>query len=99
MEFVIPQEGSVSFPYVMTLLKGAPHLENGKKLLDFTLSDEGQALWAKAYLRPARPVALPPEIEARFLPAADYARARPVDLAALAAAQKGFAVRYLAEVS
>ena len=56
VEFVIPQEGSVSFPYVMTLLANAPHLANGKKLLDFTLSDEGQKLWAAAYLRPARPV-------------------------------------------
>ncbi|GAN80770.1 ABC transporter substrate-binding protein [Acidocella aminolytica] len=98
-EFVIPQEGTVSFPYVMTLLKGAPHLANGKKLLDFTLSDEGQKLWAAAYLRPARPIQLPAEIEARFLPAKDYSRAKPVDLTALAAAQKGFSARYLAEVS
>lgn len=99
VDFVIPREGTVSFPYVMTLLAHAPHLANGKKLLDFTLSDEGQKLWAEAYLRPARPIQLPAEIEARFLPASDYARAKPVDLAALAAAQKGFATRYLAEVS
>lgn len=96
--FVIPQEGSVTFPYVMSLVKDAPHAANGRKLLDFVLSDAGQALWARAYLRPVRDVKLPPEIAARFLPASDYARARPLDLAALAAAQKGFAERYLREV-
>ena len=96
--FVIPQEGSVTFPSVMSLVKDAPHAANGRKLLDFVLSDAGQALWARAYLRPVRDVKLPPEIAARFLPASDYARARPLDLAALAAAQKGFAERYLREV-
>jgi putative spermidine/putrescine transport system substrate-binding protein len=98
VEFVIPAEGTVSFPYVMVLLANAPHEANGKRLLDFVLSDEGQALWAAAYLRPARPIALPATVAAQFLPASDYARAKPVDLAAVAAAQKGFSARYLAEV-
>jgi putative spermidine/putrescine transport system substrate-binding protein len=31
-EFVIPCEGSVTFPYVMTLNKGAPRPENAKKI-------------------------------------------------------------------
>ncbi|CAH2602151.1 Extracellular solute-binding protein [Rhodovastum atsumiense] len=96
--FIIPREGSVTFPYVMALVANAPHAANGKKLLDFVLSDKGQALWAAAYLRPVRASALSPELAARFLPASDYARARPLDLAALTAAQKGFSERYLREV-
>ncbi|MFG1302042.1 ABC transporter substrate-binding protein [Xanthobacter sp. V3C-3] len=93
--FVIPCEGTVVVPYVMTMVKGAPHPEAAKKILDYVLSDKGQAMWAKAYLRPARNVALPPEVESRFLPAADYARAKPVDYARMEAAQKGFSEAYL----
>jgi putative spermidine/putrescine transport system substrate-binding protein len=96
--FVIPTEGTVAVPYVMSLVKGAPHAENGKKVLDFVLSDEGQALWAKAFLRPVRSAAMPADAKAKFLPDSEYARVKPVDFAAMAAAQKGFTDRYLAEV-
>lgn len=96
--FVIPCEGTVVVPYVMTMVKGAPHPEAAKKILDYVLSDKGQAMWAKAYLRPARNVALPPDVASRFLPAADYARAKPVDYARMEAAQKGFSDAYLTVV-
>ncbi|WP_238120481.1 MULTISPECIES: ABC transporter substrate-binding protein [unclassified Xanthobacter] len=96
--FVIPCEGTVVVPYVMTMVKGAPHPEAARKILDYVLSDKGQAMWAQAYLRPARAVELPKEISERFLPAADYARAKPVDYAKMEAAQKGFAEAYLNEV-
>lgn len=67
-------------------------------MLDFVLSDEGQAIWAKAYLRPVRASAMPKEVQAQFLPAAEYARAKTVDYGAMAAAQRGFSDRYLREV-
>ena len=56
VEFVIPNEGTVVVPYVMSLVKNGPNAANGKKVLDFVLSDEGQAMWANAYLRPVRAV-------------------------------------------
>jgi putative spermidine/putrescine transport system substrate-binding protein len=93
--FVIPKEGTISVPYVMSLVKNAPHADNGKKVLDFVLSDEGQKLWANAYLRPVRASALSPEAAAKFLPASDYARAKPVDFAKMAAQQQVFGERYL----
>jgi len=95
VEFVIPKEGTISVPYVMSLVKNAPHEANGKKVLDFVLSDEGQKLWANAYLRPVRASALSPEAAAKFLPASDYARAKPVDFARMAAQQQAFGERYL----
>jgi len=98
VEFVIPAEGTVAVPYVMSLAKGAPHQENGEKVLDFVLSDEGQAIWANAYLRPVRATALSAEAKAKFLPDSEYARATAVDFAKMAAAQKAFTERYLAEV-
>ncbi|MEP9349755.1 ABC transporter substrate-binding protein [Xanthobacter sp. KR7-225] len=96
--FVIPCEGTVVVPYVMSMVKGAPHPEAAKKILDYVLSDKGQAMWAKAYLRPARAIELPKDVAERFLPAADYARAKPVDYAKMEQAQKGFAEAYLNEV-
>ena len=49
------------------------------QVLDFVLSDEGQAIWANACLRPVRATALSAEVQSRFLPASDYARAKTVD--------------------
>ena len=96
--FVIPREGSISVPYVMSVVDNAPHRANAEKVLDFVLSDKGQALWANAYLRPVRPVQMPAEVAARFLPESDYARAGVVDYQKMAAVQEAFAARYLKEV-
>ena len=96
--FVIPSEGSIVVPYVMTPVAKAPHAADSHKVLDFVLSDEGQALWARAYLRPVRNVAMPNEVAAQFLPAAEYARAKPVDYGRMADVQRGFSERYLNEV-
>ena len=52
VEFVIPKEGSVVFPYVMGLVAKGPNEENAKKVLDFVLSDASQTMWGNAYLRP-----------------------------------------------
>jgi putative spermidine/putrescine transport system substrate-binding protein len=97
-EFVIPCEGSVVFPYVAGLVKNAPDKEKAKKVLDYLLSDKGQAIWTNAYLRPARPIELPEAVKAKFLPDSDYARAKSVDWGQMENVQKGFVDRYLAEV-
>jgi len=96
--FVIPAEGSVVVPYVMSLVNKGPNAANGRKVLDFVLSNEGQAIWANAYLRPVRASAMSKEAEARFLPASEYARAKAVDYAKMAEVQKAFSDRYLKEV-
>src|SRR6202158_587512 len=97
-EFVLPCEGSVVFPYVIGLVKGAPHKQPAEKVLDYILSDKGQTIWTNAYLRPARPIPLPPAVKARFLPDSDYARAKTVDWGEMATYEKAFADRYLTEV-
>lgn len=98
VDFVIPAEGTVVVPYVMSMVKNDPNPENAKKVLDFVLSDQGQSVWANAFLRPVRPSAMSPEAQAKFLPASEYARAQPVDFVKMAAAEKAFSERYLAEV-
>jgi len=97
-EFVIPCEGSVVFPYVVGLVKNAPDKDKAKEVLDYLLSDKGQAIWTNAYLRPARPIALPDAVKSKFLPDSDYARAKSVDWGEMENVQKGFVDRYLAEV-
>jgi putative spermidine/putrescine transport system substrate-binding protein len=96
-EFVIPCEGSVVFPYVTGLVKNAPDKDKAKRVLDYLLSDKGQAIWTNAYLRPARPIPLPDAVKSRFLPDADYARAKSVDWGQMESVQKTFTDRYLAE--
>jgi putative spermidine/putrescine transport system substrate-binding protein len=96
-EFVIPCEGSVVFPYVTGLVKNAPDKDKAKRVLDYLLSDKGQAIWTNAYLRPARPIPLPDAVKSRFLPDADYARAKSVDWGQMESVQKAFTDRYLAE--
>jgi putative spermidine/putrescine transport system substrate-binding protein len=97
-EFVIPCEGSVVFPYVVGLVKNAPDKDKAKKVLDYLLSDKGQAIWTNAYLRPARPIELPEAVKSKFLPDSDYARAKSVDWGEMENMQKAFVDRYLAEV-
>ena len=65
-EFVIPCEGSVVFPYVVGLVKNAPDKDKAKKVLDYLLSDKGQAIWTNAYLRPARPIELPEAVKSEI---------------------------------
>jgi putative spermidine/putrescine transport system substrate-binding protein len=98
VEFVIPAEGTIMAPYVMTLVKNGPHSENGKKVLDFTLSDAGQAVWANAFLRPVRTSAMSKEAAAKFLPESEYARAKFVDYKKMSDVQKAFNERYQTEV-
>ena len=98
VEFVIPAEGTVVVPYVMSLVNNGPNAENGKKVLDFVMSDKGQAIWANAFLRPVRASAMSAEAQSKFLPGTEYARAKTVDYGQMAAVQKDFADNYLKTV-
>ncbi len=99
VQFVIPKEGTLVFPYVMALVNKGPNPDNGKKVLDFVLSDESQAMWGNAYLRPVFADKLSAEAKAKFLPDAEYARAKAVDLKSLAKAQAQIVERYRKEVN
>ena len=79
--FVIPKEGTVVVPYVMSLVKNGPNPAKGKAILDFIMSDDGQKVWANAFLRPIRASAMSKEAASKFLPASDYARSKPLDYA------------------
>ena len=96
--FVIPQEGTVVVPYVMSLVKNGPNPAKGKAILDFIMSDDGQKVWANAFLRPIRASAMSKAAASKFFPASDYARSKPLDYAKMAAVQNSFKERYLNEV-
>ena len=96
--FVIPQEGSLRVPYVIGLVKNAPHMQAGKKVIDYVLSERGQAIWANAWLRPVRESAISASAKTQFLPDSDYARAKTVNYQQMADVQKGFSDQYMKEV-
>lgn len=98
VEFVIPQEGTIAMPYVVSLVKDGPNPENGKKVLDYIMSDKGQSMWASAYLPPVRNVDIPKEVSSQFLPASEYARVKAVDFQKMADVQQDFSRRYQREV-
>ena len=96
---VIPKEGSVKIPYVVGVVKNCPDLENAKSLVDFLFSDEGQALFAKGYVRPVNTAALTDDVKGYFLPDEDYARVVDVDWAKMSAVQASFNDLWVAQVS
>lgn len=66
-EVVIPQDGSVSAPYAMSLVKNAPNPAAAQLWLNFVMSEEGQVLFAQGYVRPAVPgVALAADVAAKM---------------------------------
>lgn len=98
VEFVIPSEGTVMVPYVISLVKEAPQADNAKKALEFVLSDEGQEIWARAFLRPVRAEAMPADIKAMFIDDSEYERAVAIDYNKMAEVQRAFSDQYLKEV-
>lgn len=98
VQVVIPCEGSLAIPYVMSLVKDAPRAENGKALINFALSDEGQRLFAESYLRPVREVEVDPSIAEQILPAEAYAKVASPDFAVMQQVQEEVIARWSAEV-
>lgn len=94
IEFVIPKEGTIQVPYVMSLVKNAPHRENGQAVIDFVLSEKGQQFWAQNYLRPVLGE-IPASAASKFLPASEYERVLSIDYAKMATIQQAFGEAYL----
>lgn len=98
VEVVIPAEGTFTMPLVMGMAKGAPHPEATRRYFDWLLTKAAQAEFAKAFFRPVVLGALPPDLASKFLPASEYARARSLDLRAMAAAADGLKRAWLEAV-
>jgi putative spermidine/putrescine transport system substrate-binding protein len=98
IEVVIPAEGSFSMPLVMGLVKGAPHLEETKRYLDWLLTEPAQAEMSRGFFRPILSKAVPTDISAKFLPATDYARVKNLELSKMAAASDGLKNAWLEQV-
>lgn len=98
IEVVLPQEGTIVLPYVVGLVANGPNPEEGKRFLDYVLSDEGQRAWADGFVRPIRAELMSAETQAKFLPAAEYARSKAVNYQQMAMVQKTFTERWINEV-
>ncbi|MBE9100397.1 extracellular solute-binding protein [Vacuolonema iberomarrocanum] len=98
VEVVLPCEGTISIPYVMSLVADAPRPEAGQALIDFVLSDEGQRLFAESFLRPIRSVDIDPAIAEQMLPASEYERVIVPDFDQMRTVQATFIERWESEV-
>lgn len=99
VEIVIPKEGTITAPYAISLVKGAPHPNAAKLWLNFIMSEEGQKIFAKGFVRPILPdVELPPEVKEKFLPKEEYAKAKDVDWVKAQKDQKEAAEMWATEV-
>lgn len=77
---VIPQDGSVTVPYLESMINGCPHPNAAKLWLSFLLSDKGQSIFAEGFVRPSvQGVELPEEIASKFVPLKDYEAAHNVN--------------------
>lgn len=82
-QVVIPADGSIYAPSALMLNRfNTAKMDVAKLMLDFVLSDEGQAAFAKFGARPIRWVLgdlkLPDDARANWLPDADYAKVHSI---------------------
>lgn len=76
---VIPADGSVTAGYTTIINRYARHPNAAKLAREYILSDAGQINLARGYARPIRAaVKLPPDVQAKLIPAAQYKSARPI---------------------
>ncbi|MBL1378500.1 ABC transporter substrate-binding protein [Zobellella iuensis] len=76
---VIPSDGSLISGYATIINKYAKHPNAAKLAREYILSDAGQINLARGYARPIRTnVTLPEDVQAKLLPNAMYAKARPI---------------------
>ncbi len=82
-DVLIPSDGSVTSGYTTTINAYGKRPNIAKLAREFSLSDEGQILFALGYARPIRidHITLPAEAAAKVLPAEQYAKARPINAA------------------
>lgn len=94
---VIPAEGSLQIPYIVGLVNGAPNEDNGKRLLDFYFSEQGQGLFAAGYMRPVIGE-MPADLADKVLPPEEYERAETIDYIEQGLRQQEFIELYQDEV-
>jgi putative spermidine/putrescine transport system substrate-binding protein len=75
IEVVIPQDGAITTGYCLIFNKTSPHPHATALAIEYLLSDAGQIDRARGFARPIRDVKLPPDVEARMLPADQYRNA------------------------
>jgi putative spermidine/putrescine transport system substrate-binding protein len=82
-DVVIPADGSVISGYTTTINAVAKHPALAKLTREFSLSDEGQEIFALGYARPIRidHITLSDAAKAKVLPSEQYAKARPINAA------------------
>ncbi len=98
VETVIATEGTIVMPLVMGLAAGAPHPEEAKKYLDWTLGDTAQKIMAESFFRPVMKVTLSEKLKSEFLPDSEYLKVTVLPLSEMAARADAVKKRWMDEI-
>jgi len=98
IEVVIPKEGTATMALVMGLVKGAPHAEEAKKYLDWTLGENAQKIMAESFFMPVMKIKLSEDLAKKFLPASAYSKSVVPSLKDMAGNADSIKQRWIREI-
>lgn len=80
-DVVIPTDGSITSGYSIVINPYSKHQAIAKLVREYAFSEAGQIAYAEGYARPILidHIKLPPDAAAKMLPAAQYAKAKPIN--------------------
>ena len=100
VEVVVPQDSALVIPYTLSVVNDSPRRENAEAVCDFQLSEQGQQLFANAFVTPARDdVDVPADIADRMLPDSEYEGSTAIDYEALVEEQGDIRQRFSEEIA
>lgn len=100
VEVVVPDDSAMVIPYTLNVVNDAPRRENAEALCDFQLSEQGQQLFAEAFVTPARDdVDIPDETAELMLPESEYGGSTAIDYEELVEHQGDIRERFSQEIA
>lgn len=100
VEVVVPQDSALVIPYTLSVVNDSSRRENAEAVCDFQLSEQGQQLFANAFVTPARDdVEVPADIADRMLPDSAYEGSTAIDYEALVEEQGDIRQRFSEEIA
>lgn len=100
VEVVVPSDSALVIPYTLSVVNNAQRRSSAEAVCDFQLSEQGQKLFAEAFVTPARDdVDVPDDIAEMMLPDSAYDGSTSIDYEALVEEQDAIRQRFSEEIS
>lgn len=100
VEVVVPDDGSIIVPYILNVVNNCPRRESAEACIDFQLSEQGQQLFAEAFVTPSRnDVEMPDDVTELMLPDDEYESSFSIDYEELVEQQDEIREQFSQEVA